>query len=158
MNEIFSKELITVLVAAAPVSELRGAIPLAVTVFGMNVYKAFILSVIGNFLPVLPLLAGLERSAEYLGHRVYFFNRFFAWLFERTRRKHNHHFEFWGRLALFVFVAIPLPLTGAWSGAVAAFVFGIPLWKAAFSIALGIVAAGAIVAVATTTGLVLLTY
>ena len=74
-----------------------------------------------------------------------FFNRFFTYLFERTRKKHNGKFEKWGALALITFVAIPLPVTGGWSGALAAFVFGIPFKKALPLIFLGVIIAGAIV-------------
>ncbi|MBI2640088.1 MAG: small multi-drug export protein [Candidatus Sungbacteria bacterium] len=152
MPDIFTKELGTVLVAAAPLSELRGAIPLATAVFGFTPLKAFALSVIGNFLPVLPIILGLEAVANFLGRRVSFFDRFFNRLFRHTRERHTRHFELWGPLALFMFVAIPMPLTGAWSGAVAAFIFGIPFWRAVISITLGIVAAGIIVTFATLTG------
>ena len=142
-------ELITFFIAALPLSELRGAIPLAILKFGFSPPKALVISVLGNILPVLPLLLGLEKISEYLSHKFYWFNRFFSWLFERTRIKHSKHFTYWGDLALFIFVAIPLPLTGAYSGAVAAFVFGIPLKHAFWSIALGVLAAGLIVTAVT---------
>jgi len=145
-------ELITFFTAALPISELRGAIPLAILKYGFNPYKAFILSVLGNVLPVLPLLLGLEKTSAYLSHKFYWFNRFFSWLFERARMKHSRHFTYWGDLALFIFVAIPLPLTGAYSGVVAAFVFGIPLKHAFWSIVLGVLAAGLIVTAVTIFG------
>ncbi len=138
-------ELITFFAAALPLSELRGAIPLAILKFGFNPYKAFVIGVLGNILPVFPLLLGLEKISGYLSHKFYWFNRFFSWLFERARIKHSEHFTYWGGLALFIFVAIPLPLTGAYSGVVAAFVFGVPLKHAFWSIVLGVLAAGLIV-------------
>ncbi|MEK7578578.1 MAG: small multi-drug export protein [Patescibacteria group bacterium] len=144
------KELTTFFVAALPLSELRGAIPLAILKFGFSPYKALGISVLGNILPILPLLMGLEKISEYLSHKFYWFNRFFNWLFERTKIKHSKHFAYWGDLALFIFVAIPLPLTGAYSGVVAAFIFGIPLKHAFWSIALGVLAAGLIVTAVTT--------
>jgi len=145
-------ELTTFLIAVLPLSELRGAIPLGILKFGFDSYKAFVISVAGNILPVLPLLFGLEKTSEYLSRRFYWFNKFFNWLFERTRIKHSGRFAYWGDLALFIFVAIPLPLTGAYSGAVAAFVFGIPKVHAFWSIVLGVLAAGLIVTVATIFG------
>ena len=152
------KELTTFFVAALPLSELRGAIPLAILQFGFSPYKALALSIMGNILPVLPLLLGLEKISEYLSHKFYWFNRFFNWLFERTRIKHSGHFTYWEDLALFIFVAIPLPLTGVYSGAVAAFVFGVPLKRAFWSIVLGILAAGLIVTVITVFGENILKY
>ena len=145
-------EFITFFTAALPLSELRGAIPLAILKYGFSPYKAFIISALGNILPVLPLLVGLEKISEYLSHKFYWFNRFFSWLFERTREKHKDHFHYWGDLALFIFVAIPLPLVGAYSGVVAAFVFGIPLKHAFSSIVLGVLAAGLIVTAITIFG------
>jgi len=145
-------ELITFFVAALPVSELRGAIPLAILKFGFSPYKSFVISALGNILPILPLLLGLEKVSEYLSHKFYWFNKFFNWLFERTRIKHTKHFTYWGDLALFIFVAVPLPLTGAYSGAVAAFIFGFSSKHAFWSIVLGVLTAGVIVTVATVFG------
>ena len=145
-------ELITFFTAALPLGELRWAIPLAILKYGFSPYKAFIISALGNILPILPLLLGLEKISEYLSHKFYWFNRFFSWLFTKTREKHQNHFYYWGDLALFLFVAIPLPLTGAYSGIAAAFAFGIPLKHAFWSIVLGVLAAGLIVTVITIFG------
>ena len=141
-------EFITFIISALPLSELRGAIPLAILKFGFSPLKAFLISVFGNILPVLPLLIGLKKTSEYLSHKSYWFNRFFSWLFVNTRERHKDHFHYWGDLALFIFVAIPLPLTGAYSGAMAAFVFGLPIKHSFWSIALGVAAAGVIVTAA----------
>ncbi|KKS44173.1 hypothetical protein A2567_02715 [Candidatus Azambacteria bacterium RIFOXYD1_FULL_42_11] len=146
-------EIITFIMAALPLSELRGAIPLGVLKFGFSPVKALLISVLGNTLPVLPLLMGLEKASDYLSHRFYWFNRFFGWLFTKTREKHKDHFHYWGDLALFIFVAIPLPLTGAYSGAVAAFVFGLPIKHSFWSIVFGVLAAGIIVTLLTISGI-----
>lgn len=143
-----SPQLITIIVAMLPISELRGAIPLAMGVYGLSPLTAFLLAVLGNIIPIIFLLWLLGRVSDYLSGHFYYFNRFFAWLFEKTRRKHNHRFEVWGSLALILFVAIPLPMTGGWSGTVAAFVFGIPFKRAFPLICLGIVIAGIIVTLA----------
>ncbi len=145
-------ELITFFIAALPLSELRGAIPLAILKFGFNPYKAFMISALGNILPVLPLLLCLKKLSEYLSRKFYWFNKFFYWLFERTKIKHAEHFACWKNLALFIFVAIPLPLTGAYSGAVAAFVFGFSLRHAFWSIVSGVLAAGLMVTAITVFG------
>lgn len=136
------------LVAALPVSELRGAIPLAIAVYNFSPWSAFFWAVLGNIIPIIFVLWLLESVSDYLSRRFFLFNRFFAWLFERTRKRHSRSFENWGSLALVLFVAIPLPMTGGWSGAVAAFVFGIPYKKALVLICLGIVIAGIIVTLA----------
>ena len=148
-------EFITFFAAALPLSELRGAIPLAILEFGFSPYKAFIISALGNILPVLPILFFLGKASAYLSRKFYWFNRFFSWLFERTRTKHAEHFMCWKNLALFIFVAIPLPLTGAYSGAVAAFVFGFSPKHAFWSIISGVLLAGVMVTIITVFGAVL---
>lgn len=140
-----AKELLTILVAASPFLELRGAIPLAIFGLGVQPWEAYFLGVFGSFLPVMPLLLFWNFLYKKLVHRFYFLNRLFAWLFERTRKKHYDHFETWKKLGLLIFVAIPLPLTGAWSGTVAAFVFGFSIKTAVLMIFLGNMISGLIV-------------
>lgn len=142
-------ELKVFLIAMSPIFELRGSIPMALGAYQMPVWSAFLISVVGNTFPVIFILWWLEPVSRYLSHRSYFFNRFFTWLFERTRKKHAKNFENAKALALMIFVAIPLPLTGAWSGALCAFIFGIPFKKAFLSIAGGVVIAGIIVTLTT---------
>ena len=151
----FQQELIVFLSGAAPISEVRGAIPLGILYFHFGPAKTYLLSVLGNFLPIIPLLFFLGKFSKFLMRRFYFINRFLSWLFEYTRNRHSDHFHYWGwaPLALFVFVAIPLPLTGAWSGAVAAFIFGIPFWRSVGVISLGVMTAAAVVLAATLFGI-----
>ena len=145
----FSKELLTILTAALPVSELRGAIPAAVFVWQLPIWKAYLLAIFGNFLPVIPLLLFWRYLSEWLSRRSYWFNRFFAWLFERTQRNHSHRFEVLEELALLIFVAVPLPFTGAWAGTAAAFVFNLSFWKSVLMIGLGIIISGLLVVLLT---------
>jgi len=91
----------------------------------------------------------LGPITRFLEKHFYLLDRFFIWLFERTRKKHSKKFEYWGALALISFVAIPLPMTGVWSGAVAAFVFGVPYKKSVLMISIGAVIAGLIVSLVT---------
>lgn len=139
------EEALTLVLAISPFLELRGAIPFGIFAFDFDPFKAYALGVIGSFLPVLPLLFFWNFLYERMVHRFYFLNRFFVWLFERTRVKHGDHFETWKELGLLIFVGIPLPFTGAWSGTVAAFVFGIPIRQAVIMIALGNMISGLIV-------------
>lgn len=139
---IFIQEITTIAVSASPILELRGGIPLALFSFGFSPFKAWALSVFGNMIPIIPYYIVLDIFSRGLMHRFYHINRFLTWLFEHTRRMHGDHFDYyrWAPLALFVFVAIPLPFTGAWSGVLASVVFGIPLKKAVPTIFLGIIA------------------
>ncbi|MDG6257517.1 MAG: small multi-drug export protein [Methanomicrobiaceae archaeon] len=138
--------LILVLVlSATPMFEARYAIPLAINTLGFTPAEAFTIGLIGNLIPVVALLLLLDPVSDYLSRRFAFFDRFFTWLFERTRR-HSERFERWGALALIPFVAVPLPVTGAWTGCAAAFVFGIR-----FRYALPTIFAGMVIAALATT-------
>ncbi len=142
LKQTFSKEMVVFIVSALPVSELRGGIPLALS-FGFPYAKAYWLSVLGNSLIIIPILLLLDSTSKFL-MRWTIFNRFFTWLFARTR-KHSDSVEKYGAIGLAIFVAIPLPVTGAWSGCVAAYLFGIKLRYAFPSILLGVISAGIIV-------------
>jgi len=147
LNRILPPELVTVIVAALPISELRGSIPLALGVFHFSVRKAYLLSIIGNLIPVVPLLLFLESLSKWLSMRFNWAERFFNWLFTRTKKR-GKLVEKYGAIGLIFFVAIPLPMTGAWTGCVAAFLFGIRRVWAIFSIANGVLIAGIIVTLA----------
>ena len=144
--------LSTILLSALPFSELRGAIPLAIGVYGLDPVTAYCLAVIGNMLPVIPLLLFLGPVSTYL-RRFKIWDVFFSWLFTRTHRKHSQKFERYGIIALTIFVAVPLPVTGAWTGCAAAFVFGIEFRHALLAILAGVMIAGIIVTAVTLAGI-----
>lgn len=132
------------LIAALPIGELRAAIPLALVQYEMSPLWAYFLGVVGNVLPVPFLLLLLGKASELL-RRVSIFNRLLTWLFAYTQRRHSALFNKLGAFGLVIFVAIPLPATGAWSGSLAAFLFGVPFKYALPLIALGVMIAGVIV-------------
>ena len=129
-------------VSAAPVAELRGGLPLALS-FGFHPAVAFFLSVGGNLIPVFPLLFGLGWAGERI-HRWSGLGRSLDWIFARTRRR-GRLIARYGSIGLILLVAIPFPGTGAWTGAIAAFLFGIPAKLAFPLIATGVFIAGVIV-------------
>lgn len=141
-------ELVMMLLSALPITELRASIPVAYTVMAGDWawpwWKTYLLAVAGNMLPVPFLLLLLGPVSRWLS-RWKIFRRFFDWLFERTRKRVGKHVEKYEALGLAVFVAIPLPVTGAWTGSAAAFVFGIPFKLALPSILAGVLTAGAII-------------
>ena len=137
-----NKEVAVVVLAALPISELRGAIPLALAM-DFAPMKAYILSVAGNTIPVIPLLFLLEPVSRKLRH-IPVFEKFFGWLFERTRKKASL-IEKFEAIGLILFVAIPLPITGAWTGCVAATLFKIRFRYAFPAILSGIIIAGLVV-------------
>ena len=134
--------LYAILVSAMPVAELRGGLPLACE-YGFPPAMAFFIAVFGNLLPVIPLFFALQRS-ERLLYRWTPTTRVTNWVFARTRRK-GRLIARYGAIGLILIVAIPLPATGAWTGTIAAFLFGIPLRRAFPLIAGGVLIAGIIV-------------
>jgi uncharacterized membrane protein len=123
-------ELIVVMVATLPIAELRGA---------------FCLSIIGNMIPVPILLLFLNPLARAISH-VAIGRRFICWIFEHARRQ-SKAIEKYGRLGLTLFVAIPLPFTGAWTGSIAAFLLGMKFRPSFISILSGVIIAGVIVTI-----------
>jgi len=140
--------LMTMIVAALPISEVRGAIPLGIGIYDLSPFDVYLLSVFGNLLPIIPLLLFLGPVSNYL-RRFPLGDRFFTWLFARTRKKYIQDHENFGLTALAIFVAIPLPLTGAWTGCAVAFLLGFKFWPSFAAIAAGVLIAGAIVTAAT---------
>lgn len=142
-NQFLSKELAVLATSILPIVELRGAIPLA-AVLGMPMGKAFVLAVVGNILPIAPLLWLLDPVRRFLTERYAIFQRFFNWLHERTLKKGDNVARY-GALGLLLFTAVPLPTTGAWTACAAAILFRIPFYLAFPAISLGVVLAGVIV-------------
>ncbi len=143
LNLGFSKELTVLIISALPIVELRLALPVAIIGLEMPWYYALLLAIVGNLLPVPFILLFLDATSRLLG-KIGFFNRMLHWLFERTRRR-GRIVERYERIGLMLFVAIPLPVTGAWTGSLAAVLFGLKFKHAFLSIFIGIFIAGIIV-------------
>ncbi|MDP3880676.1 MAG: small multi-drug export protein [bacterium] len=146
-------EFITILIAASPVLELRGSIPIAIGVFGFTAQKAFLLSLLGNAIPAFFLLLFLPLFANYIAKKVVPIEKSLNWVFERTKSKHSKKVEAMGLIALFLLTAAPLPLTGVWTASILAFLFKFPFNKALPTILLGMIVAGFLVT-ALVTGLI----
>lgn len=129
-----------------PVSELRGAIPLGLLFYKLPILTTYLVAVLGNILPVIFILRYLDFFYRYLCRWKYG-ERFFTWLFKRTR-VYEEKYEKYGAIFLLFFVAIPLPITGAWTGSVIAFVLGIRFWYAFPAISGGVLVAGVLVTLA----------
>jgi len=147
-------EVVILLIAMIPIFELRGAIPVAKFLeillnVKIPIWKVYLTAVIGNMIPVLPILLFLEPVSNLLRAHSKLADRFFEWLFARTRKRIEAKIEKYGALGLMLFVAIPLPVTGAWTGCIAAFLFGVKTRKAFPSILAGVMIAGVIVSVIT---------
>lgn len=144
-----SPEIMVFLTAMLPISELRGAIPLGFAL-GLSWQKTLLISLLGNLLPIPFILFLLKPVSENL-RKLRIWEKFFNWLFTRTKKKAGliEKYEFWG---LVLFVGIPLPMTGAWTGAVASSLLGMRFRKAILGIFLGLVLAGTVVTSLVITG------
>ncbi len=133
-------------VAALPVVETRGAVPMGI-LKGLSPAYAILFAAAGSLLPVIPLyyvfspVGGKIRNLPVL-------SKVFT-ILENNARKKGDAIQKWESLGLFLFVAVPLPMTGVWTGTVAASLLGIRIGYALVSISLGSLASGMIVAMIT---------
>lgn len=111
--------LIILITSATPVIEVRGAVPLGIIALKMAPTTVIILSVIGSLIPVFPILWFLNTFTEYF-RKINIIDRFLGWLFARTRKK-SVIIEDLKLVGLTLFVGIPFPGTGVWTGCVAAY-------------------------------------
>ena len=139
------EEAVAFVVSALPIAELRGGIPVALSL-GLDWRKAYLICAAGNFLPIMPILF-LMGPLEGVLRRWSPMDRFLTRLFARTRSK-GGLIEKYEALGLVAFVAIPLPVTGAWTGALAAHLFGVRPRYAIPAIICGILIAGVVVTLA----------
>jgi len=137
------------IISMTPIFELRGSIPVGVGIYKMGILETYFWAVLGNMIPVIFLVYFLETVSTWLSKRFIFWKKFFDWLFQRTRKRAGDKIEKYGSWGLFFLVAIPLPVTGGWTGSAAAFIFGIEKKKAIGVIFCGILTAGIIVTLLT---------
>ena len=137
----------TILVSMVPIVELRGGIPFGVTL-GLPVWAAYLAAVIGNILPVPFILVYIRRIFQWMRRRLPWLNSLVDKL-ERKAHLKGRRVTKYKYLGLMLFVAIPLPGTGAWTGALAAAFLDMPLRKAIPSIFAGILIAGIVISILT---------
>lgn len=141
--DIVGKHLCVFICSMIPIIELRGAIPLGAGL-GLPFWMNYLLSIVGNLLPVPIILLCIKAVLNWMkGCRVKFFNKIAGWLFAKAEKNRGkvEKYGFWG---LFIFVAIPLPGTGAWTGSLVAAVIDMKFGKAMLSVVLGVMTAGVI--------------
>ncbi|MBD3180793.1 ligand-binding protein SH3 [Candidatus Poribacteria bacterium] len=142
-------ELVVLIVSTLPIFELRGGIPVGL-LLGLEWWRTYIMAVLGNLIPVVPILLLLEPVSYWMRRHLKATDQFFEWLFSRTRRKTEAGIRKYGIFfGLTLFVAIPLPVTGAWTGCVAAFLFGVKFKYSFPAIILGVLTASLVVSMAT---------
>ena len=143
---IFVRYIITAIIGAVPIVELRGAIPIGVFTFHLNYVEAFVCSFIGNILPVYFIVKYIRPLFDFFG-RWKPLKKIIDWATERATKKieESERLQNFVALGLFLFVAIPLPGTGAWIGSLIANFLDVPPKKAIPPIILGVLAAGVII-------------
>jgi len=137
-----SKELGLVLLATlSPIIELRGGIPLGILKFELDPVLIFPVAVAANMVIFFPVFAALRLLYGKILFRVPLFNRYLDSLRKRGKPIVDRH-GFWG---LLLFVALPLPFTGAYTGTILAWLLGMDWRKAFLAVALGVTIAGSLV-------------
>lgn len=134
LMQLLLKEFKLLLLAAMPIIELRGAIP-AGMVMGLDPLTSATISFIGSMLPVPFILFGMKPVLEFM-RRFKWAEKFLDWIVNRTvkRAKNFDKYSFYG---LMLFVAVPLPTTGVWTGSMAASIFGMKIKRSFFAVLLG---------------------
>jgi len=128
------------LTTIAPISELRGGIPLGISL-GLDPWFTFFIAIIANALIFFPIFFALRLFYDKLLFRIPLFNKYLDNLRKRGKPK-VEKYGFWG---LTLFVAIPLPITGAYTGTILAWLLGMD-WRKAFpAVGMGVIVAGVVV-------------
>jgi len=142
-------EWVVVILSVLPVSEVRGGIPAGI-IMGLPLSRILPLAIVSNVVSVLPIVLGFNWVAQRLADKP-LLGRLITRLIRRARSKEemvNKH----GVWAVTLFVAIPLPVTGAWTGSLVAAVFGMRFGRVLFCLTVGVMIASAIVTSLTVAG------
>lgn len=143
LSRFFSPEVTVFIISMLPIFELRGSIPVGINLFRLNWLFVWFISIVGNMVPIFFVLLFFDWVTK-LFSKIPILKRLLDWLFERTRKR-SGLIEKYEELALILFVAIPLPITGAWTGSLAAYLLGLKFWKSILCIFLGVLIASVIV-------------
>ena len=152
---MLTKYLLVFFISMVPLIELRGAIPIALGM-GLDTLTAYIVCVIGNMLPV-PIIYFFARKVLVWGADKKFIGKFFTFCLEKGEKAGQKLVSATGRgglfLALMLFVGIPLPGTGAWTGALGASFLNMGFKSTVASVSLGVIMAGIIMGTISALGL-----
>ena len=126
-----------------PIIELRGAIPMGAA-FSLPWWQTYLISVIGNMIPVPFILLFIKKIIRWMSNsKVKFFNKTAGFLMRKVE-KNRERIEKYSFFGVCLFVAIPLPATGAWTGSLVAAMIDMKFWKAVLSAFIGVLAAGVV--------------
>ena len=145
---MLKKYLIVLFVSMVPIIELRGAIPYAVG-FGLPLLPSYIIAIIGNMIPV-PFIFLFARKVLVWGSTKKYIGKFFTWCLKKGEKGGEKLKQSAGKglyIALLIFVGIPLPGTGAWTGTLAASLLNMNFKKSTLSVMGGVILAGIIMGI-----------
>lgn len=139
----YGKELIVFIISLMPLLELRGGL-IAASLLNINPWTSYIICIIGNVIPVPFILLFINKILEWMSNsRIKWMNKTANWLYKKAK-KNKEKIDKYGYLGLILFVGVPLPGTGAWTGCLAASVFNMNRKKSFFCIMAGIIIASII--------------
>ena len=151
---MLKKYLIAFFISMVPLIELRGGVPYAV-LMGLDYFPALILCAIGNMLPV-PIIYFFARKVLEWGKDKKYIGKFFTFCLEKGEKGGKKLTNAAGRgglfIALMLFVGIPLPGTGAWTGTLAASFLNMGIKSTTLAVSLGVIIAGVIMGIVSMTG------
>jgi len=145
--------LAVMIVSMIPLAEAQASIPLGLSFFDLSWQETLAYTWLGGVFISLILLYTLGPVTGWLASHSGLFRRFFDWLFTRTRHRFVGKYEKYGLFALWLFVVLPGPGSGAWASSLAAFLFGMPKLRSLVSIAIGLLIADFII-IAIATGII----
>jgi uncharacterized membrane protein len=134
-----------------PWLESRYVIPYSMLQFDWEWWQIFPIAVAGNMLPV-PFILLFFKFAEKFLRNYKLWTRVMDWLFSRTRSKADSKIQKYEYLGLILFVAIPLPFTGAWTGSLIAYLFELKFSKSLITIFIGVIIAASVMTFLAVTG------
>ncbi|MBU1061343.1 MAG: small multi-drug export protein [Candidatus Omnitrophica bacterium] len=145
-----SPKMSILLLSTLPVTELRASVPIGILLLKENVKTVFFYAIMGNVLPVAPIYFFLEPISKRLSRTVYM-RRFFEWLFERAKKR-SGLIEKYEAFGLMLFVCIPLPGTGVWTGCLIASLLRMRFLPTFLAATAGVIIAAVIVTALTLLG------
>ena len=133
----FGKEILVFVISLLPILELRGGL-IAAALIGLNPISSYIISIIGNILPVPFILLLMSKILEKMRNsKIKFFNKFANWL-DKKVEKNKGQIEKFGYWGIVLFVGVPLPGTGAWTGTLIASALNLDKKKTFGAVFLGV--------------------
>mgnify|MGYP001441737439 CR=1 FL=1 len=148
---LFSNILLIIAITFLPFLELRASIPYGILILKMHWFPVFIIAVVTNII-LGPIIYFFLDKVIHIFLRIKFINKIYQKYVEKTQKKIHNYVEKYGEAAVAVFIGIPLPGSGSYSGALAAYLIGLGYKKFIIANIIGVLIAGIIVTLITVTG------